>query len=185
MARNLITLAEYKTYAGISSVDFDTKLNSIISMISGLVKSYCNRLFIDGYNTNTASYLDIVEYTNFDGNYYPNEIPIDSLVSVQYSEDNGNTYTNLTDCVFDKSKDCIYIPIEGREGINAFKITYRGGYQNTPEDLKLACLDLVDYYYKSESTPRKATNNNTVEYVTSSDFPSHIKRVLDLYRVIV
>lgn len=185
MARNLITLAEYKTYASINSVDFDTKINSIITMISGLVKSYCNRLFIDAYNPNTALFSEIVEYSNYDGNYYPNEIPVDSLVSVQYSTDNGTTYTTLTDCAYDKSKDCIYIPEQGREGVNAFKITYTGGYQNTPEDLKLACLDLVEYYYKGEYTPRKTSSNNTVEYITTSDLPSHIKRVLDLYRVIL
>lgn len=185
MARSLITLADYKLYASINSTDFDDKISSIVSKVSELVKTYCNRLFIDGYDPISASFLDIVEYTDRDGHYYPNEFPIQEVVSVGYSTDNGVSYVNQLDCVFDRVKEAIYIPQEGREGVNAFKITYKGGYQTTPEDLKLACLDLVEYYYKGEYTPRKSSSNNVLEYVTTSDLPSHIKRVLDLYRVIV
>lgn len=185
MARNLITLAEYKDYASINSTDYDTKIVSIVTKVSELVKSYCNRLFIDGYDPTQGSFLPIIEYTDKDGHYYPNEFPVQELISVEYSTDNGITYTDLTDCVFNRVKEAIYIPDEGREGINAFKVTYTGGYAQTPDDLKLACLDLVEYYYKGEYTPRKTTNNNVLEYVTTSDLPSHIKRVLDLYRVII
>lgn len=185
MPRLLVTLAEYKTYASINSTDFDDKLSSIVTKVSELVKTYCNRLFIDGYDPISSSFLDIVEYTNRDGNYYPNEFPIQSVVSVEYSQDNGETYSSAIGCAFDRVKEAIYIPDEGREGVNAFKITYKGGYQNTPEDLKLACLDLIEFYYKGEYTPRKSSSNNVIEYITTSDLPSHIKRVLDLYRVIL
>ena len=166
MARNLITLADYKLYASINSTDFDDRISSIVNKVSELVKTYCNRLFIDGY-------------------FYPQEFPLQALINVEYSTDMGETYTQLLDCVLDRSKDAIYIPELGREGINMFKITYTGGYQKTPEDLKLACLDLVDYYYKGESVPRRSSMNNTIEYVMTSDMPSHIKRVLDLYRILL
>ena len=185
MARNLITLADYKLYASINSTDFDDRISSIVNKVSELVKTYCNRLFIDGYDPISASFLDIVEYTDRDGHYFPNEFPIQSIVSIEHSTDSGETYTTVSGVAFDRVKEAIYIPEENRHGINAFKITYWGGYQTTPEDLKLACLDLVDYYYKGESTPRRSTMNNTVEYITSSDMPSHIKRVLDLYRILL
>ena len=181
----LITIDDYKEYAGITSIDFDDKLQSIVNRISELVKTYCNRRFIDNYNKATQQFIPIVEYSNFDGYFYPQEFPVQALISVEYSVDLGETYTAVTGCAFDKSKDAIFIPEEGREGINMFKITYTGGYQKTPDDLKLACLDLVDYYYKNESVPRRTTMNNTVEYITSADMPSHIKRVLDLYRILL
>jgi len=181
----LITLDDYKEYAGITSIDFDDKLQSIVTRISELVKTYCGRKFIDSYNKATQQFTNLVEYSNVDGTFYPTEFPLQSLVSVEYSIDLGETYTTLAGCAIDKSRDAIYIPEEGREGINMFKITYTGGYQKTPEDLKLACLDLVDYYYKNEAVPRRTTMNNTVEYITSADMPSHIKRVLDLYRVLL
>lgn len=181
----LITTDEYKEYAGISSTDFDDRIQGLVVKASELIKSYCSRKFIDNYSKSTQEFLPIVEYSNVDGYYYPEEFPLQSLVSVEYSADYGQTYTPLTNCFLDKVRDAIYIPDEGREGVNMFKITYTGGYQKTPEDLKLACLDLVDYYYKSESTPRRSTTNNTIEYVMTSDMPSHIKRVLDLYRVLL
>lgn len=181
----LITIDDYKEYAGITSIDFDDKLQSIVNRISELVKTYCNRRFIDNYNKATQQFIPIVEYSNFDGYFYPQEFPLQALIKVEYSTDMGETYTQLLDCALDHSKDAIYIPELGREGINMFKITYIGGYQKTPDDLKLACLDLVDYYYKNESVPRRTTMNNTVEYITSADMPSHIKRVLDLYRTLL
>lgn len=183
MARQLITLDEYKDYASINSIDFDDKLQSIVDKVSNYVKTYCSRTFIDYYDKNTNEYLNIVEYSNEPEYFYTCEFPINALVSVEYSADMGNTYTSIP-AYFDKSKDAIFID-STYSGINAYKITYTGGYKKTPEDLKLACLDLVDYYYKNESVPRRTTMNNTVEYITTSDLPSHIKRVLDLYRVLL
>lgn len=185
MIKPLITVDEYKEYAAINSIDFDDKIQSIVNRVSELVKSYCNRKFIDGYDKYTQQYVNLTEYSNYDGYFYPQEFPLQALINVEYSTDMGETYTQLLDCVLDRSKDAIYIPELGREGINMFKITYTGGYQKTPEDLKLACLDLVDYYYKGESVPRRSSMNNTIEYVMTSDMPSHIKRVLDIYRVLL
>ena len=73
-------------------------------------------------------------------------------------------------------------------GPDTVRVTYKGGFSSTPEDLKLACYDLVTYYYKKESTPRKAiADGGTLASKTTptdkpSDFPAHIKRILDLYR---
>jgi hypothetical protein len=73
-------------------------------------------------------------------------------------------------------------------GPDTVKVTYKGGFSSTPEDLKLACYDLITYYYKKESTPRKAISDGGTLASSStptdkpSDFPSHIKRILDLYR---
>ena len=58
-------------------------------------------------------------------------------------------------------------------------------YTTLPEDLKLAVLDLVEYYMKNNSAVhvnRDVTPNVTqINYVTTSNFPAHIKRVLDQY----
>lgn len=184
MTKLLITTDEYKEYASINSVDFDDKIDSIVLRISELVKSYCGRKFIDGFDKASNSFINLVEYTNTSGYYYPHEFPVQEVVSVEYSSDMGATYSNITNFYYDRSKDAVFID-DNVDSINAYKITYKAGFQKTPEDLKLACLDLVEYYYKGEYTPRKASGNNTVEYITTSDMPAHIKRVLDLYRVIV
>lgn len=187
MSRTLISLDEYKAVRSIASAEYDAQLLAIINKASSYIKTYCGRTFIDNYDTSTSAYLPIVEYTNYNGSFITREFPIVELTLIEYSTDNGTTFTAY-DGILDRSKDVIVIgPSDTNiiEGINAFKVTYTGGYANTPEDLKLACIDLVDYYYKNESVPRKTSNNNVIEYVMTSDLPAHIKRVLDLYRVLL
>jgi len=73
-------------------------------------------------------------------------------------------------------------------GPDTIRVTYTGGYSSTPEDLKLAAFDLVTYYFKKESTPHKSVSagitlsSRTTPTDKPSDFPAHIKRILDLYR---
>lgn len=187
--KDLISVDDYKIYAGISSTDNDEKFELVAKNISSLVKTYCARNFIDNYDISTSSFTDITEYFNGGSDvYYTSEFPLVSITSVSYSDDGGQTYTALTDYtdyILDKQNDRIML--SGAENIvfpNYFKIVYKGGYSETPYDLRLACLDLMDYYIKRESTKAKSSASVSLEYITTSDFPSHIKRVLDLYRII-
>ena len=115
-------------------------------------------------------------------------MPIVGITSVEESLDFGQTYTTLvvyTDYVLDLMNDKIDLFYgEVVDSPNRFKITYKAGFASVPLDLKLALFDLMDYYMKKESTPRKSSSDVSVQYITNSDFPPHIKRVLDLYRVI-
>lgn len=338
---NLIDLGEYKAYSNITSTTADAKLNTLIGHVSALVKTYCNRSFLDYYTTNK------VEYFNGGGHdfIYLTESPIKEIVSVEerksnlldkktvednlanaenyhllvsntpqcsdstktteadchavtytgtglndltfgsyqsttttgevgrqykveletagtpdtfkWSRDGGTNwyktgiaitgtaqtlenglsitfgattghtagdtwaftanrwtgdcstsdYTNEAECVssgnfwvaqpefmFDAESDrVVRLGTLGKatafpSGPDTVRVTYKGGFASTPEDLKLALYDLVTYYYKKESTPRKAiSDGGTLASKTSptdkpSDFPAHIKRILDLYR---
>ena len=67
-------------------------------------------------------------------------------------------------------------------------MTYTAGYETTPEDLKLAVFDLVTYYHRNEHKqrmnqgPAAINNPGSTSLRNNSDFPDHIKRVLDMYR---
>lgn len=183
MNNNLITLDEYKEFAGISSQEHDDRLEPIIKRVSEFIKTYCARRFVDSFNKATQEFEPIIEYFNSPGQAFTREFPVQQVLSVELSEDYGKTYTSTNNYVLDKQNDAVQI-LEIYEGINAYKVTYTAGYSKLPEDLKLAVIDLVDYYYRGESTTRKSNGNVVVEYVTSSDLPPHIKRVLDLYRVL-
>ena len=75
------------------------------------------------------------------------------------------------------------------KGRAAIKVTYRSGYATIPEDLKLACFDLVKYYLKDERKDRMAIAGASVQNAVSTSlrenvgFPDHIKRILDFYKV--
>lgn len=187
MASPLVTLEEYKTFAQISSNQQDDRITQLIPMVSFFVKNYCNRKFVDYYN------VEKTEYWSDGGNFFfTDEQPIRSVTSVEVKFAPTSAYEVLTadvDYSWDKAVDCIAALNE--DGFpqfpNAVKIVYKGGYSDIPEDLKLGVLDLITYYLKGESSPRKSLNSNqiSVEYVTSADLPHHIKRVFDLYRIIV
>lgn len=185
MALPLITKAEYKAHAGISSVNKDTEIDALIPRVSALVKNYCRRSFIDYVNT------DIVEYFNGPADYLPlKEFPIIEVSGVEISTDYGETYTLLaqyTDYVLDIANENIKsLSTYGFvERINGYRVTYRGGYTSIPDDLKLAVIDLVTYYIKNDSAihSNKApgTSSVQIEYISTTSLPAHIKRVLDLY----
>lgn len=185
MAANLVTLAEYKAYIGITSPNQDGPINAMLPKVSALIKNLCRRTFVD------YVLVDKVEY--FDGgteHISPEEYPIISVTSLEYSSDYGSTYVslaNITDYAIRKTSGNI-IPTKGSkfsEAVNGYKLTYKAGYTELPEDLKLAVLDLITYYIKNDaaihSSKAPGTNSVQIEYVTTTNLPAHIKRVLDLY----
>lgn len=185
MGANLVTLAEYKAYAGITSTNSDTQINNIIPKASQLVKTICRRTFVDFVNDNKEEY--------FSGGWsklYLKEYPILSISSVEASTDYGKTYTELveyTDYVLDIEDGTItsITTEEFPKYVNGYKVSYTGGYEVLPEDLKIAVLDLVTYYIKNDasihSPKAPGTNSVQIEYITTANLPAHIRRVLYLY----
>lgn len=190
---NLITLAEYKTSKGIVSDKEDAKLNALISSVSQLVKTYCGNSIIDHYNTYKVETINVrwstvaVQLT---------ESPLVNVIEVKERDSATSDYNILVanvDYFVDTTTDSL-IRIGGgvekswKIGPGSVVTTYNAGYQNTPEDLKLAAFDLVTYYHKDEYKTRQTLAGATRENQASSSqrgnvaFPDHIKRVLDLYK---
>lgn len=185
MGMDLITLQEYKAYEGITGNSQDVEIATIIPKVSEFVKSLCRRTFVD--------WVDEQKVETYNGGYLcllVQEAPIIQIYDVSKSTDYGRTYTSLTeftDWVLDSENQQI-LPIgvsEWQYLVNGYKITYTAGYENIPADLKLAVLDLVTYYMKNQgavhSVTAVTTGNAQVQYLTQTNLPTHIKRVLDLY----
>jgi len=183
MGLNLITKAEYKTYASITSTNQDAEIDLLIPKVSELVKTYCRRTFVD--------YYDEAKTEVFDGGYGSlilKETPVTQVISVQRSTDYGQTYTKLTkfaDWVPTGDFVVAIDPSGFKPMINGYKVSYFAGYETVPEDLRLAVLDLVTYYRKNDgaihSTKAPGTNAVQIEYISTTSLPAHIKRVLDFY----
>lgn len=185
MGLPLVTKAEYKAYAGISSTNHDAIIELLIPKVSGLVKSICRRTFVD--------YVDEAKVQISNGGFeymLLHEFPVLAVSSVEQSTDYGQTYTALVeyeDFALDRTDDTLR-PI-GLDAfpklINGYRVTYTAGYEVLPEELKLAVLDLITYYIRHDmaiqSNKAPGTNSVQIEYVTTTNLPAHIKRVLDLY----
>ena len=156
---DLVNLEDYKTYKGINSNEEDDRTRYIVSSVSSLVKNYCNRSFLDYYNVDLVHYSDGTSCSS----EYLDEFPIKTVTSVEVSTDGGVTYTLLvenTDYFVDKQEDKILTQsgfyFSSGVAHNSLKISYMGGYDKLPEDLRIACLDLVDYYREEQFAPKKS-----------------------------
>ena len=71
---------------------------------------------------------------------------------------------------------------------NALKIKYRAGYESgdVPYDLQMATLDYIKIIHKQEQGTKSFSleGERKTKEPLSGDFPPHIRRILELYRII-
>ena len=196
---DLITVQEYKNAEGLGSQKDDQRLDIIVPQVSNLAKKYCGTSFIDYYSSGKTETISIDD--NFTSTIIVSESPLIAVSSVKERTSYGGNYDTLTTADFEYYVDVAADAIvrttkDGNKkawarGVGSVQITYTAGYAATPSDLKLALFDLVTYYLKDEHKERRTIagatlqNQGTSGVRDNTDFPDHIKRVLDLYRVII
>ena len=194
---NLCTRSDYKAYKKIEHAKDDSQIDVLVTSISELVKTYCGSTLIDYYGSNKTETFDIFDTGTAE--VFLTESPLVSVSSVQERDSITDSYTTLTantDYYVDTEHDRIF-RIDGdvsskawSRGFASVQIVYRAGYSTTPQDLRLAIYDLITYYLKEEYKGRKSMAGATLQNETSTSiredigFPDHIKRVLDMYRVV-
>ena len=190
---NLIDLDTYKVSENIQSTKEDSRITSLITSVSALVKTYCGSSIVDHYSSNKIETFNINWATNL---VQLTETPLVSIVSVEERDDYSSSYTTVpaTEYFADTTLDVVYrVSTQGGKknwpgGPAAVKITYKAGYADCPADLQLAVIDLITYYMKDEHKARQTIAGASIQNNSSSSqrnnvaFPDHIKRVLDLYK---
>ena len=196
---DLVTVYEYKDAEGMRGEKDDDRLNVIVPQVSDLVKKYCGTTFVDHFSTNKVETFSVRDlYTQV---LIMSESPVTEIAKVEertaYSEAYNELTTSNYEYYFDSDADAVIRTTKIGEraswakGEGAVKITYKAGYSSTPKDLQLAIFDLVTYYLKDEHKARQTLggasiqNQSTAGLRNSTDFPDHIKRVLDLHRVVI
>ena len=198
---DLVTLQQYKDFAGLQSLKNDARINIVIDQVSQLVKSYCGTTIIDYASTNKTEYFNIGQGVD---RVILEESPLLQVVSVEERTSQADTYVTLITENSDSSGKYEYIADMESDsivrttstgtkpfpkGMKAVKVVYKGGYSSTPDDLKLAVFDLIKYYMKDERKERQTIAGSSIENPLSSSlagnigFPDHIKRILDMYKI--
>ena len=196
---DLITVQEYKNAEGLASQKDDQRLDIIVPQVSDLAKKYCGTSFVDYYSSDKTETLSISD--NFTSTIIVSESPLVSVTSVKERGTYEGAYETLATSDYeyyvDLAADAIIRTTKSGtkkafpQGMGSVQIAYRAGYTAAPKDLKLALFDLVTYYLKDEHKERRTIagatlqNQGTSGVRDNTDFPDHIKRVLDLYRVII
>ena len=194
---DLVTLQQYKDFAGLQSLKNDARINIVIDQVSQLVKSYCGTTIIDYASTNKTEYFNIGLGVD---RIILEESPLIQVVSVEERTSQADAYVTLITENSDSSGKYEYIADMESDsivrttstgtkpfpkGMKAVKVVYKAGYTSTPDDLKLAVFDLIKYYMKDEHTQRRTISGATIENQGTGEgrgFPDHIKRVLDMYK---
>ncbi len=166
----LITLAEYKAYAGITGTDLDTQLAVLLSIAQEQVRSMAGRSITDGFESasrtlvldgNGQNALQLVEW------------PVTSITSVSEIDDQGTaTAYATTDYSVEAKTGLLHrgrYTASGRfagdsaggwqgagvydtwgtapcwpEGETNISVVYTGGYATIPYGIKMACYRAID-----------------------------------------
>jgi hypothetical protein len=185
---NLVTKAEYKAYAGISSTTQDNLIDFLIPKISDAVRGFCRNPLID----TQESVIEI-----FDGGnavLVPSSGPVGAIASVQYSTDYGKIYTDMVqyiDWIYVQKEQvikCVYSDVFQLRPAG-YRVTYTAGYDGCPEGLKLGVLEFINYYMRHESTVHSNSapggSGGQIEYIMHSKLPAAIQRIFDQYALTV
>ena len=142
----LTSVANIKTYLGITSSAYDTKLAQILIAADSAVHQYCDR---DSFFTNT--------YTNerYSGRAMGlnaglvclRNIPVNSIASITMHPDNSQVSTTYTGSSFTYESMTGMVQFsEGATNMQSFDlgfrniaVTYGAGYTTIPDDLDAAC----------------------------------------------
>ena len=190
---NLIDIDIYKTSEKIESTKDDNRINTLITSVSQLVKTYCGNSIVDHFSSNKTETFNITWGSNL---AQLTESPVNSVVSVEERENFSASYTTVpsTEYYLDAATDSVYrVTTAGQSknwptGPASVRIVYKAGYASCPADLQLAVIDLITYYLKDEHKARQTLQGASIQNNSSSSqrnnvaFPDHIKRVLDLYK---
>jgi hypothetical protein len=189
---SIITLEEYKNYEGLIKTDQDVKFTLLIESASNLIKTYLGSIFAPPVSP-------IVEYISVDydtDRLWPKYYPITNLISVE--EPDRYSYGSTVHIPLQVGTDYVLdgdsiLRIAG-SGFSCWpispttvKVTYVGGYtdSNTPAELKLAAIELVNYYRDKGFLPNRSMQGATI--ITSgtgvADLPPHVRAILDYYKI--
>ena len=188
MANDLVSRAEYKEYANISSTTQDDQIDFLIPKISSAVRIFCRNPLLDSQE----SIAEIFEGGN--SVLVPSSGPVVAVSSLSYSGDYGKTWT-----AFEQYKDWIYVQKEQvvKCIFNSvfplrpagYKLTYVAGNDGCPEGLKLGVLEFIKYYMRHEgaiqSNSAPGGAGAQIEYITNSKLPAAIQRIFDQYALTV
>ena len=157
---NLIDIDIYKTSEKIESTKDDNRINTLITSVSQLVKTYCGNSIVDHFSSNKTETFNITWGSNL---AQLTESPVNSIVSVEERDNFSASYTTVpnTEYYLDAATDSVYRVTTGGQykswptGPASVRIVYKAGYASCPADLQLAVIDLITYYLKDEHKARQ------------------------------
>lgn len=176
----LTTLAKLKQYGQVSSFEDDTLLVRMIDAASAAIERYCSRVFA------LATYTEVRDGEG-QRKLFMRRFPVTSVLSLTINGRSipsrpsplspGYTFDDLTIRLTEYRFE---------EGIDNIVVSYTAGLAAVPADVEEACCEVVMRRYKQRDRIGVESKSLAGESISfdPDDFPAHIVRVLDRYRVV-
>lgn len=139
----IITLADLKSYSGITDID-EAKANDVIDGVNKWVSDYTGRFF--------GEVVDLTEVFDYAPAIFLHHIDITEVESVKvYGQDiTADTLVNRTTGRVVISKYGYDLNVS-RRGYDAIEVKYKSGIMTVPQELKMATLQLaMDNYNRKD-----------------------------------
>lgn len=159
----MISLADMKTYLGVTSTDYDTFLTQQINVVSEAIEKYCQRIFTQKTYTETYYLSDLKELNVVRlKSLYTYAFPIISVTEVrEYQDASDLVGVARTDFRVNKPHGMITVNDDAVsffskgvcgffDGAEILKVTYTGGYATIPYTIQEVIYNLVSARYNKK-----------------------------------
>lgn len=171
---DIITLATYKTLAGINSPTKDAHHQMLVDFVNDFISKYCGTDFSTGTRVAMST-------TALGNRILLPDLPVSEVTKVTY---NGTDLENTQYLLIDGEIGDLLIKTPSVSQVEfAYTVDYAYGFEVVPSAIQLAAYELVQYYDKEKHQGSKQLGNGQqVSYTSSRLLPPHIRNALDLYR---
>lgn len=183
----ILTLAEYKSIKNRTKTDEDVSLQLVIDTVNNIIESFLDR------DPHLAT--GITEFISLDYDtdiIFPKRWPITAITSIKEIPEGSpiadlSLYTALVydvDYVFEEDRIYRINSKNWLRGPKRVHITYSAGYTTIPQSLKLAAVELADFYIKEEYLQSRVAGTTTITNLVSdiAKIPAHVRMILNTYK---
>lgn len=181
---SVLTLAEYKSIKKRTKTEDDAQLQLIIDTVNDMIESYLDRDSLE--EAPRAQYISL----NYDTEVvWPKYWPIKSVENIVVL-DAGEAFSAQTSS-FELHTDyyveedrLLKVSGEWPTFPKRLYLAYTAGYTSIPQGLKMAAVELVDYFEKQRFLQSRIAGNTTITNLVSdvAIIPAHIRTVLNGYK---
>jgi hypothetical protein len=186
-AYDLVTTANVKSFLDIQTTTWDTVIGTLVTSCSVWIENYCGGLRFKNSLSDVTEYYDGDPFEEGNKSIFLKNIPIVSITSVSYasgslSSPTWTAYDASTGYVRnDKTGELTFyaLPV-GKQNI---RVIYQGGYTSIPEDLQMACLELVARIFNKRKSFGVATESvGGANVVWEKELDVDLRKTLNRYR---
>lgn len=177
----LTTLANVKQYLQMepSDTSADALLQRMIDAASATIERYCGRTFLQ------SNYIDVLHGTGHRRVALRN-IPVTAVASVTVNDKPIPARQGAMGQGFTFDKHCVSLTgYSFTDGYDNVEISYTAGFAEVPDDVDMACCELVSLRYKTLDRLGVTSKSLAGESISFNmgDFSEPVKRALEQYRV--